>query len=92
MTTNAELMAHAAARAAGWPDFVAAPLARYQVAHQLTDADLATLLGIDTAALSRLRLCKAPSGAMWGQGITRIAQYVGANPEALAMMLPPEAE
>lgn len=88
--TNADILAHAAARAAQWPDFAAWPLARYQAARNLTDAELAELLGINPADLDRLRLCKRPEGERWGEGITRIAQFVGANPEALAAMLPNE--
>jgi hypothetical protein len=78
-----------ARRARGDPFFLAPLLACYAECEGLDDAGLAEALGCPPAALTALRLCRAPRPApeeFWAD-VTRIAERFGADPERLAALV-----
>jgi hypothetical protein len=83
MLTDTNRLAHLAVRA-----ITTAPglLLATQLA-ELTDEWLATRLGCAPAAVVRLRLCYPPRPANWSDDVAAIAQHVGCDAGALAILL-----
>jgi hypothetical protein len=69
-----------ARRAAAEPFFLARGLAAHQQAHNLTDAELAEDLGCTPAALTMMRLCRAPRpGAQGVEHVRCVARRFGCD-------------
>ena|SRR5438067_34888 len=83
MSFNLERLAQ---RVSDDPYFLAAVLHAYAIGEGLDDTALAAKLGCRPAALTRLRLCRAPRPAapFFWQDVQRIATSCAVNPESLA--------
>jgi hypothetical protein len=77
-----------ARRAAAEPFFLARRLAAHQRAHNLSDAELTAELGCTPAALTMIRLCRAPrDGAEGVEDVRQVAKRFGCDAGRLAAAL-----
>jgi hypothetical protein len=76
-----------ARRVEGEPGFWAGVLAKHRLILGLTEDRQAALLHTDRAGLVRLALCRLPRPDHHAEDMHRVAEHVGADPDALAGIL-----
>ncbi len=71
------------------PFFLGWALDQYETAHQMTDQELAEVLGCNTRDLVRLSLCRLPddSSPRFREEIHRISEYTPCNADRLVMLV-----
>lgn len=82
-------LASLAARLRDNPGFMAYVLAKYEQQERLSDETLAKDLGVTPAKLSRLALCKRPTGnsPQFADQVRQIAAYIGVDAAELARII-----
>jgi len=81
-------LAHAAARTAQRPSFLAQVFARYLAIEEIDEGALAELLGCSASDYRRLALCRMPATDLaFAERIKQIAAFSGASADVLAQVI-----